>query len=340
MTDTLKELWAAFKGQLSDRLANPFSGAFVIAWSVLNFRLIVVFFWAEPYAEKFKYIDETLYPHLGHWLLRGFLVPVVLAYGYLLLYPRATMWSAAQYRKLQSRANNEMREAQGEALMTHEEYREKRRQLTEIQARLTAEAARIADEAASQTDLINSQRETIAELQAKLSAMEPTGESQPSGKVPEEEPAEPPVAPSHAHSDDAKLLLDSLADHPPGPDKNLVLPVGGALDAEVGNPSPLVNYPEVHGRSPTPVQRDPLGELLNSSTKVALLKALTDSSVGHDTDELAAHVVRTVTTVVHHLEVMEDLGLVSYSRESEDVGHWYLTKEGRAFVVEKELVQP
>jgi len=122
MSDTIKELWDAFKGQLSDRLANPYTGALIISWGIINFRLLVVLVWIEPYQQKFTYIDSVLYPTLWHWALRAIAAPAFAAYAYLLLYPKATTWAATRYRRMQSQANNEMRAAQGEALMTHDEY--------------------------------------------------------------------------------------------------------------------------------------------------------------------------------------------------------------------------
>jgi DNA-binding transcriptional ArsR family regulator len=346
MGETFRELWSAFRGQLADRLANPFTGAFAIAWAICNFRLLVVLFWLEPYRDKFSYIDTTLYPDFRYWLLRAVVVPAVLAFAYLLLYPRITTKAATEYRRLQSRANNEMRAAQGDALMTQDEYREKRRQLTDIQARLAAEAARIADESSSQTDLINRQRETIDDLRTKLVAaeskrLEPNGSGRASGTE-SQTIAKPAIASSAGLPEDGKLRLDSLVQHPPGPSKNLVLPTAPSLDGSVTNPSPIQNYSEAHGQAPKSVDLSSptLDEVLYDTTKVQLLKQLAERSGNNDTDQLAVRIGRTQIVIMHHMEVMLDLGLVDYSRDSEDEGTWYLTKQGRAFVVKNRLVEP
>lgn len=151
--ETWKEIWGDLKGHLSDRLGNPFAGAFLIAWGALNFRLIVVLFWIEPYRDKFKYIDETLYPHLGYWALRAAVLPAVAAYAYLLLYPWFTTKAITYYRRKQAVARNEMRAAAGAALMTHDEHAKALLQLAKAETRWHTEQSDLRAQSARQTEL-------------------------------------------------------------------------------------------------------------------------------------------------------------------------------------------
>ncbi|MBI2724912.1 MAG: hypothetical protein HYX42_01550 [Polaromonas sp.] len=161
--ETWKEIWGAFKGQLADRVGNPFAGAFLIAWVTLNFRLLVVLFWVEPYKEKFKYIDQELYPHIGYWALRGFILPVAFAYLYLLTYSWLTTWTVAHYRRMQSKASNEMRKAAGAALMTPEENERALQRIARAEAKWHQEQGDLRAELSRQSELNNA---LISELEA------------------------------------------------------------------------------------------------------------------------------------------------------------------------------
>ena len=177
--ETWKEIWGGFKGHLADRLGNPFAGAFLFAWVAFNFRLLVVLFWIEPYGEKFKYIDEKLYPHLGHWVLRGFAVPVLIAYAYLFLYARCTTAAITYYRRMQSDANNQMRAAAGEALMSVEENQKAQLRLAKSEVRWQQDQTELNAALERQKELNNVQitealeaQKRVAELSAEVVSLQ------------------------------------------------------------------------------------------------------------------------------------------------------------------------
>lgn len=332
MSDTIKELWDAFKGQLTDRLANPFTGALTIAWCIFNFRLLVVLIWIESYQQKFTYIDTVLYPSLGHWGIRAVAAPIIAAYAYLLFYPKLTMWAATRYRRMQSQANNEMRAAQGEALMTQEEHRNARAQLARIESQLRADIAEGADRVKRQDDLIELQRVQINEhrvradrLEAQLAAKndDPSKKSLASLGV---------TTPKVPHVGDA---LDALKEHPPGPAD---LSNYYSTDTQANSPIPPVAGLPKNSLIASSV--DPLQDVINSEAKMIILKVLAQSGSGVEASKFRGMLQRSDTTVRHHLEVLEDLQLVEFARDSDDEAVWYLTKQGRAFAVKNRLVDP
>ncbi|MEJ8813420.1 hypothetical protein WKW77_20200 [Variovorax ureilyticus] len=162
--ETVKEFFDAIKGQLSERLANPFTGAFCIAWVILNFRLLMVFAGTGTYQEKFAYIDASLYPDWRHWALRGLVVPMATAAMYLLAYPWATTWLAEHYRKQQTKANNLMKAAEGTALLSKEESRALHVRLAEAEQRSTSERDSFIKE-------LEARRNTIADLARERDAL-------------------------------------------------------------------------------------------------------------------------------------------------------------------------
>lgn len=87
--DTLRDLLTSLKTQLRDRLGNPIYGSFVLAWSILNFRLLLVLIGDGKWAEKISYIDTKLYPRWSDWAVYGYVIPFVAALLYVLVSPFA-----------------------------------------------------------------------------------------------------------------------------------------------------------------------------------------------------------------------------------------------------------
>ncbi|WP_296742651.1 helix-turn-helix domain-containing protein [Variovorax sp.] len=160
--ETIKEFFDAIKGQLTERLANPFTGAFCIAWAAWNFRLLMVLFGKGTYQEKFLYIDTSLYLDWRYWLLRGVMLPIATATVYLLAYPWATRWLAEHYRKQQTKANNLIKAADGAALLSVEDSRKLRTKYAEAEQAWQSERDRLVAE-------IDAAKETAARL-AKTNA--------------------------------------------------------------------------------------------------------------------------------------------------------------------------
>lgn len=325
MSNTIKELWDSFKSQIADRLANPFTGAFAVAWCIFNFRLLVVLIWIEPYRQKFAYIDSALYPTLTHWFIRAIIAPVLAAYAYLLFYPKATMWAATRYRRMQTQANNEMRAAQGEALMTRDEFREARNRLTLIESKLHADSAEAADRTSRQSDLIQKQRTQIEELKKQLEQQKESTERKSLATL------------GTASKPQTDLTLgDVLRSHPPVSSNKSVFSV---VDANADNPIRTTSTLARRGISEKPPLPS-FDEVAESKTKIDLLKALAHLDFGVAIEQLVSLVERTHTVVLHHLEVLTELGLVEKFMTETSDEEWRLTKQGRAFVVKNALVEP
>ena len=173
--ETIKEIFGAIKAQLSERLANPFTGAFCIAWVIWNFRLLMVFAGKGSYREKFDYIDSTLYPDWQYWVARGVVIPVVTAVVYLWVYPRATRWLAEDYRKQQTRANNLMKAAEGAALLSVEESRALRARFAEAEQAWNVERDRLNLEVDASKEAAADLAKSNGELRTELARTAKTG---------------------------------------------------------------------------------------------------------------------------------------------------------------------
>lgn len=313
MSNTAKELWDSFKGQLADRLANPFTGALVIAWCLFNFRLLVVLIWIEPYQQKFAYIDSDLYPTFWHWAMRAIVLPIIAAYGYLLFYPKVTIWAATRYRRAQSQANNEMRAAQGEALMTPEEYREARAKLARIESQVRADIDESTDRLKRQDEVIEIQKTKLQEeknradrLEAQL---EKLGESQPKKSL----STLGGIIPSDQNRPNSSSS-DSMQANPASQTASLLEKMADSVNKQSGYMS-----------------------VLNSDVQKNLLRWLAKENNPLENLDLARRIGKPNVTIQYHMEAMNELDLVNYGKSE---GGWYLTKEGRRFVVQNHLDEP
>lgn len=105
--DTLRDLLTSAKTQLRDRLSNPIYGSFVLAWSILNFRLLLVLFGDGKWAEKISYIDTKLYPRWSDWAVYGYVIPLMAALLYVLVSPFANR-AITKFLRLQHKATATM----------------------------------------------------------------------------------------------------------------------------------------------------------------------------------------------------------------------------------------
>lgn len=84
--DAVKDIFDSIISVVKDRLVNPFYGAFAIAWVVINYEFLLVFFGSIPYLEKLEYIDNTIFLDSKAWL-NGLLYPAIVAFGYIFITP-------------------------------------------------------------------------------------------------------------------------------------------------------------------------------------------------------------------------------------------------------------
>jgi len=83
------EWYESLKKHISYRLSNPFTPAFLLSWSVLNFKTILTVFSSVPLSEKIQFLDAT-YSHetlLDTGYMQGLVLPAALAFLFVLVSP-------------------------------------------------------------------------------------------------------------------------------------------------------------------------------------------------------------------------------------------------------------
>lgn len=89
----MKDFLESLKGNISDRLNNPFLSSFLIALVILNYKFFFVLFSDDDYNSKFYYIDYVLHDD-SYWFIFKtiFLWPLLTAAFYTFVWPALDVW--------------------------------------------------------------------------------------------------------------------------------------------------------------------------------------------------------------------------------------------------------
>lgn len=155
--ESIRDLFESFRSYLRDRLANPLYVSFVIAWGVLNFRLLMVVFGDGGWKEKIEFIDTQLYPDLLGWAWRWVGSPFLVAVLFVLASPFIHRWVTVFLREREKVTVAELLRIAGETPMPPEAADVLRTQLLEMR-KARAEDRRRADE---QINELNAQIELL-----------------------------------------------------------------------------------------------------------------------------------------------------------------------------------
>jgi len=109
------------KTAMLGRFNSPFLGAFIVSWLVWNHRLVFVLFSGLSVPERFRYIDETLYPTVETFLCLNVGGPLLSALAYIFLLPWPTEWVHKWNLHRKQRLWYAEQVAEGKRLLTHEE---------------------------------------------------------------------------------------------------------------------------------------------------------------------------------------------------------------------------
>lgn len=85
--ESIRDLWNSVRLSLLDRLSNPLLGAFCIAWTVWNFRIVITLLGAGAWREKIDYIDKVLMTTAWDWAIHAYAIPLAVAAVYVFLLP-------------------------------------------------------------------------------------------------------------------------------------------------------------------------------------------------------------------------------------------------------------
>jgi hypothetical protein len=143
----MQDIFTSIKAYLYDRAVSPLIGAFVVAWSVWNYRFFVVLFAGglPTPADKFKAIDLLFKSYtialgdvnvvVSGKIIDGFIAPAVIGILYLYAYPFLAKPVYEHSLKKQKELRAVRQEQEDNRLLSVEESRELFRRLAQMQSK-------------------------------------------------------------------------------------------------------------------------------------------------------------------------------------------------------------
>lgn len=138
----LDDVLKSIRSYLYDRAVSPLMGSFLVSWCAWNYKFILVFFSGESILEKFRIINEVLYPNGTMVFLFGVIYPLATALGYLFFYPYPAKIVFAFSRKRQKEINDIKKTIEEETLLTVEESRSIRQAVYKLEDEFMREISR------------------------------------------------------------------------------------------------------------------------------------------------------------------------------------------------------
>jgi hypothetical protein len=129
----LEEIIKSAKSHIYERLFSPIMGSFVVAWSLWNYKFLVILFSSASITQTFKMIDTLAFPNSSALFLRGFLFPALTAAVYIFLYPYPAKFVFGFTRRRQKEINDLRRTIEDETPLTLEESRKIRAVVAQIE---------------------------------------------------------------------------------------------------------------------------------------------------------------------------------------------------------------
>lgn len=171
MIEALKNIWNSMIAGFRDRTTNPLTTAFIISWSIWNYKLLMIFLGNESTFEKFTAID-SLYP-LESSLYQGkaFAYPVATALLYVFIYPFLSRLAIWAYRKHQISTANLVKKLEGERILNSEEA-------AEITRRHERERKKWDEKSMALTNELNEVRRALEAAEYEISRSSSSNENQ------------------------------------------------------------------------------------------------------------------------------------------------------------------
>lgn len=119
--------------QLTERMASPLSGSFVISWALWNYEFLVILFSKNTATSTFALIDKLAFPTTWATLSNGILFPLLTALAYIFIYPYPSKFIYKFTRERQREISIIRQQIEDETPLTTAESRELRRLHRQLQ---------------------------------------------------------------------------------------------------------------------------------------------------------------------------------------------------------------
>ncbi|WP_342040436.1 winged helix-turn-helix domain-containing protein [Aeromonas caviae] len=121
-----EEVSNSIKAYLYERAVSPLMGGFIVSWCLWNYKLLLLIISDTPVLEKFRIINEGIYPTHMCAIIYGIALPTITALAYIYIYPYPAEYVFRHSQKRQKRLSDIKREVEGNTLLSVNESRELR----------------------------------------------------------------------------------------------------------------------------------------------------------------------------------------------------------------------
>lgn len=133
------DIITSIKANLYERIVSPFSGAFLIAFILANFELVLLVFSDKSFGYKVRYIHDILYVNPLDCALHFLVYPLFSAFIFIVIYPYPSRWAYKYWQTQQSKLKAIKLEIEGDKPLSVDEARELRRQVVILENRYDEE---------------------------------------------------------------------------------------------------------------------------------------------------------------------------------------------------------
>ncbi len=161
----MDDIFKSIKAFLYDRSSSPLFGAFVVAWSVWNYRLFTILLSEETLNDKFTAIDDLFSPliitlfdsQVTIWgeLIHGAIIPAIATVTYIYIYPLLAKPVYEHSLKKQQELRRIKQEEEGNRLLSIEESRELYKKIGMLELQVDKDTEAYRKQIASLSDTIS-----------------------------------------------------------------------------------------------------------------------------------------------------------------------------------------
>ena len=191
----MEELTKSLKAFYYDRNASPLSGAFAVAWAIINFEVVLIVLSGTPVQKKLGMINKhfangTVENLIGKldlegWVLYGTIYPLLLAVAYIAIYPFPARLAYDWTLKMQLKLRELRQKIEEQKLISAKEFEQYERERREEKVRsdkmlddsrsrikmLSEELDRAQDNAKNQSEMIDTLREQYTTSSEELAQL-------------------------------------------------------------------------------------------------------------------------------------------------------------------------
>ncbi len=127
-----EDLLASAKQGITERLANPLLVSFVAAWSLWNYKFLIILFSAASVSQTFHLIETVSFPDSKSIILFGVLCPLASALAYVFAYPYPALFVYEFTMRQQVKTNKAKQQISDDTLLSLSESRALRAEYIEV----------------------------------------------------------------------------------------------------------------------------------------------------------------------------------------------------------------